>query len=288
MKGLVSDLFCQHWQERSTISAIRKSIDVFLPDIATKLPVPLESIAKYLGVSEIIQKPLEGYDGLLMQSPNGSIIIFINSNTSSSRKRFTLAHEIGHIIINRSLGDKSPNELNCDKFNPESKDEEQLCDRIASEILMPNAFLKQFCIDHGIKALSLEMFSNLFGCSKESVARRIAVEIPYDLGFGQWRFESKVNHYVADWFVTRNGRKEIYSIDATSTYAQCFKDSPSSKWYWLNLDNNDTKLYIDIATLERKPINRWIMMCLLRGSGEIEFRNLQNKRYFQGDSGLIL
>lgn len=64
------------------------------------VPTPIESIAEKLGI--IIQK--EDFDGdlsgILFRDPDG-VIIGVNSLHSNPRRRFTIAHEIGHYILHK-------------------------------------------------------------------------------------------------------------------------------------------------------------------------------------------
>lgn len=46
------------------------------------------------------EAPLENYDGRIVYGKRGKALITVNSNlTYEPRKRFTIAHELGHFIL---------------------------------------------------------------------------------------------------------------------------------------------------------------------------------------------
>lgn len=68
------------------------------------------------------------FDGVSFMTDEGYYIIIINKNFSNDHKRFTLAHELGHLIMHTS------NEF----LIPEHRDKEAEANRFASEFLMPS------------------------------------------------------------------------------------------------------------------------------------------------------
>ncbi|MFI3213202.1 MAG: ImmA/IrrE family metallo-endopeptidase [Eubacteriales bacterium] len=68
------------------------------------------------------------------------ILICINSGTSLGRQRFTLAHELYHILFE----DKLKNVICEMKLNVEKSDSEKEADMFASYLLMPYDALKQY------------------------------------------------------------------------------------------------------------------------------------------------
>ena len=104
--------------------------------------VNLCNVIENLGISIIIldnkDEEFKGFDGL-SQIVDGFPFICIASNINYYRQRFTLAHELGHLI------------LNIDK----SLDEEKICNEFASSLLLPK------------KAMELE-----FGKNRVNINRR--------------------------------------------------------------------------------------------------------------------
>jgi Zn-dependent peptidase ImmA (M78 family) len=100
--------------------------------------VPIESICKQFGVKEISKSPMN-VDGYLAKLPFG-FAIRVNPDHPKSRRRFTIAHEFGHLLLSgylHSLGTASPLEARL-RINGISMDEERTVDMIAAEILMPD------------------------------------------------------------------------------------------------------------------------------------------------------
>lgn len=84
--------------------------------------------------------PIEGIDGICLhlKTPGKSPKIIVNSDSSRTRKNFTLAHELGHIIIPwhyGSIADKIEEDRS--KFNTKYWELEREANRFASEVLMP-------------------------------------------------------------------------------------------------------------------------------------------------------
>src|SRR4051812_30183951 len=71
---------------------------------SAELPVPVEAIAEDLLGLRIVQEPLE-VSGLLYPADR---LIVLNADESLVRRRFTLAHEIGHWVCQCLEGTKAP------------------------------------------------------------------------------------------------------------------------------------------------------------------------------------
>jgi Zn-dependent peptidase ImmA (M78 family) len=68
------------------------------PDI--DIPVPLEPIAKAVGIFEIIGQRTDGFEGVLItDSAKSTGSIAYNEASGLKRRRFTIAHELGHYLM---------------------------------------------------------------------------------------------------------------------------------------------------------------------------------------------
>jgi Zn-dependent peptidase ImmA (M78 family) len=114
-------------------------------------PINLNRIARSLNI-EILSKPSEDdLSGFLFRDfANGQNIIGINQNHHPNRKRFTLAHEIGHFILHNHEGFHfdSKNQSYLIKLRKTNSDltneiEEQEANLFAAELLMPKIFLER-------------------------------------------------------------------------------------------------------------------------------------------------
>jgi Zn-dependent peptidase ImmA (M78 family) len=72
------------------------------------VPVPVVEIAKKLGLS-IVEIQMPSFDamgvpsGVLTKDDNAKWSIVLNESEKHTRKRFTIAHEIGHFLIHANL-----------------------------------------------------------------------------------------------------------------------------------------------------------------------------------------
>lgn len=74
----------------------------------------------------------EKFDGVSFLTNQGYPVIVLNENFDNDRKRFTVAHELGHIIMHKA--GRNP--------IPEFRDREDEANRFASEFLMPKEGIK--------------------------------------------------------------------------------------------------------------------------------------------------
>jgi hypothetical protein len=66
----------------------------------TQGPVPVGEIALALGISEVREAPLEGVEGMLLTDERRSLgAILANNRGGRRRLRFTIAHELGHFLM---------------------------------------------------------------------------------------------------------------------------------------------------------------------------------------------
>ena len=94
--------------------------------------VPIEDICRTVGIRQVLQAPMH-VEGCLTSVPGG-LAVLVNSESTVPRQRFTIAHEVGHVVLSRYEG--KPIERKCRAVHY-SNEEELLVDMIAAEILMP-------------------------------------------------------------------------------------------------------------------------------------------------------
>ncbi len=102
----------------------------------------------------------EGFDGL-SEIVNGIPFIVLPDNIKDgARQRFTIAHELGHLVLN---------------ITNEELDEEILCNRFASAVLMPKkAVINEFGpIRKNINLYELAAFKNEYKVSFQAIAHRL-------------------------------------------------------------------------------------------------------------------
>lgn len=144
--------------------------------------IPVREIAAAIDIYEIREAVLEGLEGgLIVPEDKSNGAILVHSERHETRKRYTIAHEIGH-YVNPTHRSSSPNGFMCSR-NDMNVDAAKAGDRharmeleanqFAAELLMPDRFLNAFLrgktdadLDH---ILSL---AEWFEVSKEAAARR--------------------------------------------------------------------------------------------------------------------
>ncbi len=117
----------------------------------------LEAIARALGVHEIRSADMSS-SGELRRHGNGYMII-LAADQGAARARFSLAHEIGHVLMRRA------------RIRIERNTREWLCDRIAAELLMPAG---SFRVAAGPRPdlLRISRLASRFGTSLAATAKR--------------------------------------------------------------------------------------------------------------------
>lgn len=112
----------------------------------------------------------EGESGYTITKPNGKHIITVNSLEVEQRQRFTICHEIAHIILNLPSSHEEVPSLAFAKRDPN----EIACDSFAAELLMP---YKQWLAALPSKEPSLQLIQQMagtFGTSYPAAASRFA------------------------------------------------------------------------------------------------------------------
>lgn len=125
----------------------------------------LEDLARKYGVSRIIQERM-AYEGGLFKLAGGELVIKLNSDSSFVRKRFTLAHELGHLLLETIPAYRSSNRTDAAL--------ERTCDMIAAELLMPGGEVTQFVRSGGPPSpVKLRDTATKYGVSIQTAAIRI-------------------------------------------------------------------------------------------------------------------
>ncbi|HEV7645424.1 MAG TPA: ImmA/IrrE family metallo-endopeptidase [Pyrinomonadaceae bacterium] len=135
-----------------------------------------EKLIEYLNI-EVRYSPLN-CDGWCLQLGDRTIIR-INSTVSDARKRFTLAHELGHLIY------EIPTVVGEHIFSdPKNRTAEELkVDEFAAQILLPASIVKSKIQETPITAAAIKRLAKDAKMSQLAVALRIANLTP-ELGFG--------------------------------------------------------------------------------------------------------
>jgi hypothetical protein len=144
------------------------SIDQAKEFAEAHFPEGPEKLAEKLGI-KIYHGALTGCDGWALSGPAGKRIR-INSNVSATRQRFTLAHELGHLLlaIPTVVGESIYDSLKSDS------DEERRVNDLASELLLPESVVRQYVPSVPIVASQLKRLATKAKVSQLSAAIRVA------------------------------------------------------------------------------------------------------------------
>ena len=169
--------------------------------ISNKQPISdLINVLENLGIIIIqINNPnnkFNDFDGLSEIVNDIPIIILQDNIKDGARQRFTIAHELGHLILN---------------VNNNELDEEKLCNRFASALLMPKeAVINEFGISRkNINFFELTAFKNEFKVSYAAIIYRLK-----DLNIISEYLYKKLSIYIN----TRIGKNDPNPINPEKSY----------------------------------------------------------------------
>lgn len=112
----------------------------------------------------------EGASGTTFTRPDGKHIITVNSSEPEARQRFTVCHEIAHIVLGLASSHEAVPSWGYAKRDPN----EWLCDLFAAELLMPYQLWKQKVPDSEPSQEVIEFMAAEFRCSFPAAASRYA------------------------------------------------------------------------------------------------------------------
>lgn len=133
--------------------------------------VDLERVAKELNIVIIPYSFPEEISGVFFKK-DGKQVLGVNQDEHENRRRFTIAHEIGHYLLHPAslLHYDRPEVVHFRSKNVLGPEERE-ANFFAAELLMPEELLRK-CIDNGITSVS-ELASQ-FKVSKEAMSYRLA------------------------------------------------------------------------------------------------------------------
>lgn len=140
-------------------------------DIANKLRIhwkvangPIFNLVKLLednGLIIVYTDSYEKLDGMAIPDDENIPIIYLNRNKPPDRQRFTLAHELGHIVMHSDYIPKIIDNV------------EEEADRFASEFLMPTNEFKSLILGRKMNVLDLGEFKRYWRTSMASILYKL-------------------------------------------------------------------------------------------------------------------
>jgi len=163
-----------------------KEFDLF------NIPVDLNKLCEQLGVEKSSKMKFVSHSGEIKVEKNDSVKIWINPLDHANRRRFTLAHELGHLVydIIPYIETKEGNSEFTDTKETLRRDgrqhpEEYRANDFAARLLMPEKLiiehgketLKSLKEEHGSKKVKIDLFittmANLFKVSEQAMKIRL-------------------------------------------------------------------------------------------------------------------
>lgn len=191
-------------------------------------PGHLDLLGKELGVKSILTRPMSsrqeqhpGIDAMLVPLPEGYSVV-IDERASYSRRNFSLAHELAHIMVleTQSFVEDLPGAF---KFRSSVsatdrwKAEERLCDAIAAELLMPERTFTVEAARFGSSLENLPRLANQFGASLTAAAIRYWELLPEPCQLIRWRTARGKNEAIRPTWQMRNKSAGLYICPITPT-----------------------------------------------------------------------
>ena len=146
------NIVCNEADARIIAQSMRKYLNLSEEPI-----VSIQDVVERCGVKLLPVSIEARMDGVNFEC-NGHVFICYNCcGENIERKRFTIAHELGHLLLNIPSQHKEK--------------EEKLCDAFASELIMPSVKLKAMLGEnrHNISLTELKQIQSLFGMSVDAI-----------------------------------------------------------------------------------------------------------------------
>ena len=159
-------------------SDIRDKIENFTQYIRTRLnlssPVNMFVVMQALNIN---CNPVENvdYDAKLSGSKDEGYCIYYDKNQISERQQFSIAHELGHLLLHK-IKNESAQETYYRRIGNNSRLEWE-ANEFAAALLMPREEFKKICMDNAdaFGNIDLNVVANNFGVSKQAARVRGSV-----------------------------------------------------------------------------------------------------------------
>jgi len=162
------------------LSRIRRQAQAFLRENRIHTPpVKVETIARKLGIT-LRYEPFEDDISGVLYRDRAQTIIGVSSFHHPNRQRFTIAHELGHLILHEVdvHVDKGYRIVLRDSKSSQAADPLEIdANRFAAELLMPTQMLQKD-VAHYIRDVEdeagLDALAKRYGVSRQAMAFRLA------------------------------------------------------------------------------------------------------------------
>ncbi len=161
----------------STKRAVRNAVSKLLARAGIReAPVDLCRVARVQGVLRIEDADLGNVDACIIPC-EGGFAIKVNRDAPERRRRFSLAHEIGHTLLKDAPTGCKYRHLTtrANVRRPANhRREERICDFAAAEILMPESLFRPWLAGRAMSIRAIEAAATHFEVSRQAAAIRLA------------------------------------------------------------------------------------------------------------------
>jgi Zn-dependent peptidase ImmA (M78 family) len=189
-------------------------------------PTDLETICEKLHVKTRDSHELIGSGALIKQGE--SLQILCAPDLSQERRRFTIAHELGHVVLARR-GEKPVRQ---------SRELERLCDMFAAELLMPTATFIQ-AVGRVVHVQDIPALARSFQVSLTSAAIRCAELRRVSI------FEADEDRILWGSGIIRRGRTRDIDQTLFPAIAKAIAGAQGTDQVYMNIDDSIRKCEVE-------------------------------------------
>lgn len=213
------------------------------------IPFDLDKIVKKYAVLIYKAIPIDGVDGvsLNIKTPGKTPTVIVNTNFPLTRQRFTLAHELGHLIIPWHLG-TIVDDIYSESYKSFAyQDIEQEANRFAAEILMPQQWVKDLIQNNTNTLAQLHKYiARQAGVSEHAAVIRLINYLPKNIIYVAEEF-GRVKHTAKSH--KTNALLQMYGHSFDSEFYSYIKEESISiagttTYHWYELESK-VKISID-------------------------------------------
>jgi hypothetical protein len=195
-------------------------------------PIDIETLAKRMGVLDITPADLIE-DGHLEYDP-GRTRIRVRNDIGNERRRFTIAHELGHLLL------LDPDtKVVVHRTRNSGSNEERLCDEIAAALLLPADWISDRYAARPHNLSTVRHLAKMTDTSLSAVVARLQQVLYWPEMLLRWRFDRAKWRFVGGAGVPAGLHGCIRSAAGTS---QVLQDLPRGR---------DIRAYVPVLIRDR-------------------------------------
>lgn len=190
-------------------------------------PVDLERVCKLWPDLSIVSEKLNG-DGYLLDLGERGGEIIVRKDASEHRKRYTIAHELGHWALRNT----AKSAVQCDGIGSRSAAIEKWCDTFAANLLMPTVWLRRHLTSARLAGLPETLVQGPSTYRVSEQAFRLRISQMTRVSLYEIRTDGSGIHIVARYESPKVKRdvllrafNNLSFVDPSTTTSPCFDSS---------------------------------------------------------------